>query len=70
MRIKMTDDVSFRESIQKALKENDGYCPCRVRKTDDTKCMCKEFRDQFARGEKGECHCGLYVIYDEKEKKR
>ena len=70
MRIKMTDDVSFRETIQKALKENDGYCPCRVRKTDDTKCMCKEFRDQFVRGEEGECHCGLYVIYDEKEKKR
>ena len=38
-------------------KDNGGYCPCRLQKTPDTKCMCKEFREQ----EEGECHCGLYV---------
>lgn len=49
-------------SIRKELKQNDGYCPCAVEKTPDTKCMCKQFRDMIERGEVGECHCGLYVI--------
>ena len=42
--------------IQKAVRENDGYCPCRPVKTPETKCMCKEFKEQ----EEGICHCGLY----------
>nr|DAO49400.1 MAG TPA: ferredoxin-thioredoxin reductase [Caudoviricetes sp.] len=45
------------ELIRQKLKENDGFCPCRLEKTVDTKCMCKEFREQ----EEGTCHCGLYV---------
>jgi ferredoxin-thioredoxin reductase catalytic subunit len=40
------------------IKENGGYCPCSIEKTDDTKCMCKEFR------ETGVCHCGLYKYSD------
>ena len=43
-------------TIINALKANEGYCPCRVLKTKDTKCMCKEFREQ----EIGICHCSLY----------
>ena len=43
--------------IKTKLKENDGYCPCSLVKTPDTKCMCKEFRLQ----ESGMCHCGLYI---------
>lgn len=44
------------ESIKLKLKENGGYCPCRIRKNEDTKCMCKEFREI----ESGICYCGLY----------
>ena len=51
------DDKELIEEIRQKLKENDGYCPCRIEKNDDTKCMCKEFREQ----EDGECHCGLFV---------
>ena len=40
-----------------SLDQNDGYCPCRLEKTPDTKCMCKEFREM----EEGTCHCGLYI---------
>lgn len=49
-----TDDEvqEFRASV----KANEGYCPCRLEHTPDTKCMCKEFRNQ----ESGLCHCGLY----------
>lgn len=54
--IKVTQDKELENIIRKALKDNDGYCPCRVQKTADTKCMCKEFREQVD----GECHCGLY----------
>lgn len=46
------DVQEFRASV----KANEGYCPCRLEHTPDTKCMCKEFRDQ----ESGLCHCGLY----------
>lgn len=27
------------------VKSNDGYCPCSLIKNEDTKCMCKEFRE-------------------------
>lgn len=57
MRTKVTDDIELKEKIRQALKDNNGYCPCRLEKTEDTKCMCKEFREQ----EYGTCHCGLYV---------
>jgi len=43
--------------IRAGLVKNEGYCPCRLDKTPDTKCMCKEFREQS----EGECHCGLYI---------
>lgn len=43
--------------IRARLKSNDGYCPCASKKTPDTKCMCKAFREQ----DEGECHCGLYI---------
>lgn len=57
MKIRLNNDKELVEEVRKQLKENDGYCPCRLEKTKDTKCMCKEFREQ----EHGECHCGLYV---------
>ena len=51
------EDEELVKEIRRQLKNNDGYCPCQVKKTPDTKCMCKAFREQ----ESGECHCGLYV---------
>lgn len=50
-------DKMFVEQMRKALKKNDGYCPCKLEKNINTKCMCKEFREQ---GTPGYCHCGLY----------
>jgi hypothetical protein len=47
------DDI---HRITKAIRENDGYCPCALDKTEDTKCMCLEFREM----ESGVCPCGLY----------
>ena len=43
--------------ILEQIKNNGGYCPCKVIHDQDTKCMCKEFREQQT---SGTCHCGLY----------
>lgn len=45
------------KEISDAIEANDRYCICAVSKNPDTKCMCKEFREQK---ESGLCHCGLY----------
>lgn len=55
--IKVNPDQELVEEIRSQLKANDGYCPCVIVKNDDTKCMCKEFREM----EEGMCHCGLYI---------
>lgn len=57
MKIIRNPDKDIANEVARAVKENDGYCPCRIEKTSDTKCMCKEFREQLTAGE---CHCGLY----------
>ena len=44
--IKVNDDKELVTEIRQKLKDNKGYCPCRLQKTPDTKCMCKEFREQ------------------------
>lgn len=54
-------DKEYVKEIRKKLKENQGYCPCRLVKNEDTKCKCKEFRDMVANNEVGECHCGLFI---------
>lgn len=54
--IRCVSDQAKVDEIKTALKENGGYCPCRLVKNEDTKCMCKEFREQAS----GVCHCGLY----------
>lgn len=57
MKIIQNPDSEYVKEIRDRLKENQGYCPCVLVKTDDTKCMCKEFREM----ESGMCHCGLYI---------
>lgn len=58
MKISLNPDKSIVEDVRRRLKENNGYCPCRLVKNKDTKCMCKEFVEQTT---SGECHCGLYI---------
>lgn len=61
MKIKFNEDKEIVKTIQEGLKKNDGYCPCRIEKNEDTKCMCKEFREQVKDPEfEGYCHCMLY----------
>ena len=54
MRLRIIEiDPDFKAEVDK----NGGYCPCMFEKTPDTKCMCKQFRDQK---EPGPCHCGRF----------
>lgn len=42
--------------IGELVKQNDGYCPCAIQKNENTKCICKEFRE----AESGVCYCGRF----------
>ena len=60
MTVQLNPDDEFVSNLKASLKANGGYCPCALEKSRDTRCMCKEFRDQLERNESGYCHCGLY----------
>jgi hypothetical protein len=49
--------IEINPQIREAVKASDGYCPCAIEHTPDTKCPCKDFREQT---EPGECHCGRF----------
>lgn len=57
MEISINKDKDFVKKMREKIKENSGHCPCKLEKTEDTRCMCKEFLEQQ---EDGWCHCGLY----------
>ena len=65
MIIELNKDKKVVKSIKEAIKQNDGYCPCSIEKTEDTKCMCKAFRELKA----GECACGLYIKKQQRSNK-
>lgn len=67
MKIIKNPDTEYVAEMKNKLKENSGYCPCSIIRSQDTKCMCKDFRDQVARNEPGFCHCGLYCAVEETE---
>lgn len=65
MKIYFNQDREIVEAIRQGLQKKEGYCPCRLARTDENMCMCQEFRDQIADPEfEGYCHCRLY--YKEK----
>ena len=65
MKVVQNPDKEYADVVKQKLKENHGYCPCRLQKTEDTKCMCKEFRKMMSKNKKGTCHCGLYIIEED-----
>ena len=61
MRVKLNSDQRIVEVVRAGLERTGGYCPCRVEQNEDTKCMCKEFREQLDNPDfEGYCHCQLY----------
>ena len=61
MKILLNEDQEIVKTVKEGLERRGGYCPCRLESTEDTKCMCREFREQIADpGFEGYCHCMLY----------
>ena len=60
LKITYNQDKQIVDKILDALDKNNGYCPCKLEKNNDTKCMCKEFKEQ----KEGYCHCALYIKED------
>lgn len=65
MKIRLNEDEEIVKSVKEGLKRTGGFCPCRLERTPENKCMCEEFKRQIAdENFEGYCHCMLY--YKEK----
>ena len=61
MKVRYNDNQEVVDAVKEGLERTGGYCPCRIERTEDNKCMCKEFRDQIKDPNfEGYCHCMLY----------
>ncbi len=61
MKVEFNKDKEVVARIQEGLKRKDGYCPCKIGKLPENKCMCEEFRNQIKDPNfEGYCHCRLY----------
>ena len=61
MAVRLNEDAEVVKTVKDGLKRTGGYCPCRLQRTEENKCICKEFREQIADPNfKGYCHCLLY----------
>ena len=58
MKIRFNEDKEIVAAVKEGLKRTGGYCPCRLERTEENKCMCREFREQIADEDyEGYCHC-------------
>ena len=64
-KVRLNEDAAVVQSIREGLSRTGGYCPCRIARIPENKCICAEFKAQIADPEfEGYCHCRLY--YKEK----
>ena len=65
MKIRLNEDPEIVRTVKEGLAARGGYCPCRRVRKEDTKCMCRDFRELIKDPDfEGYCHCMLY--YKEK----
>ena len=61
MKVIYNPDTEMVKTVKEGLARTGGYCPCRLERTEETKCICKEFKEQIAdENFEGFCHCMLY----------
>lgn len=51
-------DKEVYESVTKEIKANDGYCCCRIVRNENTRCVCKDFKEQQT---EGLCYCERFI---------
>jgi ferredoxin-thioredoxin reductase catalytic subunit len=61
--VRTNPDKEHVKKVKKALKKNDGYCPCQI-KSPQSICICKDFSDMMENGVVGSCHCNLYRVVE------
>jgi len=60
-KVRLNDDPEVVARVKEGLRQKGGYCPCRIPRTEEYKCICREFREQIAAPDfEGYCHCMLY----------
>ena len=65
MKVRYNEDQEIVTSVKEGLERTGGYCPCRLERSEENKCICREFREQIKDPDfEGYCHCFLY--YKEK----
>lgn len=70
MKITLNPNAEVVAKVKDGLQKTGGYCPCRLQRTEDNKCMCKEFKEQIADPNfEGFCHCLLYYKSLEKNER-
>ena len=61
MAVTLNPDQEMVQTVRDGLKRTGGYCPCRLQRTEENRCICQEFKMQMADPEfEGFCHCMLY----------
>jgi hypothetical protein len=60
--IKPNPNTETFKEVSDAVKACDNYCCCEIERNDNTKCMCKNFREMK---ETGFCHCGRFYKVQE-----
>jgi len=61
MAVRLNENEQLVKTIKDGLERTGGYCPCKLDRSEDNKCICKEFREQIADDSfEGYCHCMLY----------
>ena len=65
MKVRLNENAEVVARVKEGLERTGGYCPCRLERNEENRCMCREFREQIKDPEyEGYCHCLLY--YKEK----
>lgn len=65
MKIRLNENEELVRMIRAGLIKKEGHCPCKLQMSDETICLCEEFRNQINDPDfEGYCHCMLY--YKEK----
>ena len=47
MAVRLNEDTEIVKAVREGLKRTGGFCPCRLERSEENRCMCKEFRDQI-----------------------
>ena len=64
-KVRLNENSDVVQIVKEGLKRTGGYCPCRMERTEENRCICEEFRAQIKDPDfEGFCHCFLY--YKEK----